>query len=84
MLTHEALIARIDAHLAASGETPAAFGRRVAGDGNLLADLRRGRSPRLRLVHHLLAVLDGADGERTSTATASHDSASLHPNERAA
>jgi hypothetical protein len=49
MFTLHDLIARVDAHLAASGESPAAFGRRVANDSNLVADLRAGRQPRMCL-----------------------------------
>ena len=58
MLTQDELIARIEAHLAATGETATAFGRRVARDGNLLPQLREGRSPRLRLVHDILAAIE--------------------------
>jgi hypothetical protein len=61
MMTHEDLIARIDAHLAASGETPSAFGRRVAKDSNLVADLRDGRSPTLRLAERILAAAQSGD-----------------------
>lgn len=50
MLTHQGIIDRIERYLTASGETATAFGRRVAKDGNLLRDLKAGRSPRLRLV----------------------------------
>ena len=60
MLSHEDLLARIDAHLAATGETPSAFGKRVAKDGNLVADLRNGRSPTMRLAARIAEACEGA------------------------
>jgi hypothetical protein len=80
MLTHEELIARIDAHLAGTGESPAAFGRRVAGDSNLLRDLRNGRSPRLRLVHEILGALHAAENAGDAPQAANHQPASLTAN----
>jgi hypothetical protein len=53
MITHAELLKRIDAHLAASGELPSQFGKRIAGDSNLIRDLRNGRSPRLELVSRI-------------------------------
>jgi hypothetical protein len=63
MITHAELIALIERHIAASGETATAFGKRVANDSNLLRDLKAGRSPRLRLVE---AILEAVPGEVVS------------------
>lgn len=54
MITHAELIDLIERHIATSGETATAFGKRVANDSNLLRDLKAGRSPRLRLVETIL------------------------------
>lgn len=55
MLTETELISVIDRHLAATGESASAFGKRLAGDPNLVSDLRSGRSPRMSLAHLMLA-----------------------------
>lgn len=59
MLTHQDLIARIEGHLAKTGESASAFGKRVARDPNFVTDLRHGRSPRLRLVHQVIEAIEG-------------------------
>lgn len=51
------LLAEIETFLAASGETPTAFGRRVAADPSLVADLRSGRSVGRRLRERIQAAL---------------------------
>ena len=53
-MTHRDLVALIDRHLQKSGETPTAFGRRIARDGNLVQDIKQGRSPRLCLVERIV------------------------------
>ncbi len=50
MMTHTELLDRIDRHLARTGESRAAFGKRVCNDPNLVSTLHAGRSPGLRLV----------------------------------
>lgn len=56
MMTEAQLVAEIERHMARTGESESAFGRRVARDPNLVADLRNGRSPRLRLAREILAA----------------------------
>jgi hypothetical protein len=53
-MTHQDLVALIDRHLETTGETPTAFGWRVAKDGSLVPDIRKGRSPRLCLVERIV------------------------------
>lgn len=43
MNTHERIVARVDAYLAASGMTPTAFGLAVNKDSGLVFRLRRGQ-----------------------------------------
>lgn len=57
MLTHAKLVEAVDRHLAATGESASAFGKRVANDPKLVFDLRDGRSPQLRLVERILAAV---------------------------
>ena len=52
------LAARIEAFCRRQGESHSSFGRRVARDGNLVRDLRQGRSPRLRLVREILSAIE--------------------------
>lgn len=54
------MLNRIEAYLATTGTSETRFGRTVAGDPRLVADLRRGRSPRPALVARIEAVLKGA------------------------
>jgi hypothetical protein len=72
MLTHAQLIDRIERHLDETGESATAFGRRIANDGNLLSDLRAGRSPRLRLVE---AIVRATDHAAAFSGEANHDAA---------
>ena len=58
MLTLQDLLRTIERHLADSGETATAFGRRVANDGNLVPDLRAGRTPSLRLAAKLVQACE--------------------------
>lgn len=60
-MTQDELVALVERHLARTGETPTSFGRRVAKDGNLVADLKVGRSPRLRLVERIVAACTPRD-----------------------
>lgn len=53
MISHAALLDRIDGHLARTGELPSQFGKRLAQDSNLVRDLKNGRSPRLELALRL-------------------------------
>ena len=55
-MDHAELIRAIDAHLSRTGESATAFGRRVCGDPHLVADIRSGRSPRLRLIERIMAT----------------------------
>ncbi|MDR3736059.1 MAG: hypothetical protein P4L10_11050 [Acidobacteriaceae bacterium] len=58
MITETDIIKAIDAHLAASRESETAFGVRVAKDGNLVRDLRAGRSPRMRLAYRIMRAIE--------------------------
>lgn len=60
MLTQDDLLLSIERYLATAGISPTAFGRKIAGDPNLVFDLRNGRSPQLRLVQKILAEIEGA------------------------
>ena len=62
MFTEADLLAAIDAHLARSGETESAFGTRIARDGNLVRDLRNGRSPRMRLMLKIMREIERNKG----------------------
>ena len=57
MMTQAQLIEAIERHLAATGESVTAFGKRVANDSCLVPDLKAGRSPRLRLVEAILEAI---------------------------
>ena len=48
-ITEADLVKRIELHLAETGETETAFGKRVVRDGNLVRDLRNGRSPSMKM-----------------------------------
>ena len=43
------LTPQIDLHLQKTGKSPSAFGRKIAGDPNLVFQLRKGRDVGLRL-----------------------------------
>jgi hypothetical protein len=58
MFTEADLLAAIEAHLARSGETESAFGTRIARDGNLIRDIRGGRSPRMRLAIKIMREIE--------------------------
>jgi hypothetical protein len=57
MLSEADLLAAIDKHLAETGEYPSKFGLRVVGDPNLIRQLRKGRSPTLRVAAQIMAAL---------------------------
>jgi 2,4-dienoyl-CoA reductase-like NADH-dependent reductase (Old Yellow Enzyme family) len=57
MILEPELLADIEALLATTGETPTAFGRRVAADPSLVSDLRTGRSVGRRLREKIQAAL---------------------------
>ena len=52
---------RLDAFLDRTGVKPSMFGLRATGDPNLMRQLRRGRSPTLRLADRILAFIDAYD-----------------------
>lgn len=56
MMTHADLVRAVDEHLCRTGESPTAFGRRVAKDPRLVFQVREGRSPQLRLVERIVAA----------------------------
>ena len=61
---------RLDAFLERTGLKPSMFGLRAAGDPNLIRQLRRGRSPTLKLADRILAFMDAYDEaheDRTSS-----------------
>ena len=53
----QAVIEAIERHCLLTGETPTNFGRRVGSDGNLVGDMRAGRSPSLRMMRRIEAAL---------------------------
>ncbi len=57
MITEADLVELIEHHLSQTGETASAFGRRIANDTGLVADLRVGRSPGLKLVRRILEAI---------------------------
>lgn len=60
MLTQTELVETIDQHLQRTGVSAASFGRTVARDPNLVHDIRKGRSPQLRLLNRLLQAIEDA------------------------
>lgn len=50
-------LARVEAHLAATGTKPTEFGRAAVGDTSFVLHLRRGRSPKLATVDRVLAFI---------------------------
>jgi hypothetical protein len=50
-------LARVEAHLAATGTKPSEFGRAAVGDSSFVLHLRRGRSPKLATVDRVLAFM---------------------------
>lgn len=63
MWTERDLLEAVAGHIARTGESEAGFGRRIAGDPNLIGDIRRGRSPRLRLAQTIMAACRTATHE---------------------
>jgi len=49
MLTPQELADQIDLHLQKTGKSPSAFGRKIAGDPNLVFQIRKGSDVGLRL-----------------------------------
>lgn len=72
MLTQAELVDKIDQYLQRTGVSAASFGRAVAHDPNLVHDIRKGRSPQLRLVHR---ILDAIKASEVSEALAQEPSA---------
>jgi hypothetical protein len=58
------LIRDIVLHLERTGESEAAFGRRVANDPSLVRDLRQGRSPRLNLFNRIIEATAASRSKR--------------------
>jgi hypothetical protein len=65
------LITIIDAHLAATKQTPSAFGRLVNNDPNLVLEIRRGRIPRRRLANRILEII-GEKAQKNGHADPAH------------
>lgn len=61
MLTQETFLNQVETFLTRSGIKPTAFGKEVAGDPNLVRDLREGRSLSLRLIEKVQTFIDTAD-----------------------
>lgn len=58
---HDDLTAMIDRHLARTGESPTAFGRRICGDPNLVRDLNAGRHPKIDLYERIMDACAAKD-----------------------
>jgi hypothetical protein len=56
-LSPKELLRRIDAHLARSGESPSAFGRRAANNPKVVSRLRAGMEPRYSYEQKILAAI---------------------------
>ena len=68
MIMHADLVRTVEEHLRRTGETPTAFGKRVARDPRLVFQLREGRSPQLRLVERIIAACGpGAEPQDASS-----------------
>ena len=71
---------RVTGFLERTGLKPSMFGLRAAGDPNLMRQLRRGRSPTLKLADQVLAFMDSHDqahGDRASSRSRPLGDASL-------
>ena len=55
--TQEQLRERIDRFLEETGMSASRFGREAVGDPNLVADIRAGRAPSLRLLARVAAFM---------------------------
>ena len=76
---------RVTGFLERTGLKPSMFGLRAAGDPNLMRQLRRGRSPTLKLADQVLAFMDSHDqahGDRASSRSRPLGDASLSRHER--
>ena len=58
MWTEADILSAVAGLLARTGESEAGFGRRIAGDPNLIGDIRRGRSPRLRMARQIMTACE--------------------------
>lgn len=58
ILTREALLEAIEAHLIATGQPASVFGRAVANDPALVLSMRRGRCPTLTLAKRIWDAID--------------------------
>ena len=68
MDTLEKLLAeRVSAFLRRTGMSPTRFGRRVAGDPNLIRQIQRGRSPTLRTADRILTFITHYDPDGRGT-----------------
>ena len=58
IVSDDDFLARIEAFIRDSDISATAFGKRVAGDPNLVFDLRNGRSPSLRIAQQALRFIE--------------------------
>ncbi|HYF40910.1 MAG TPA: hypothetical protein VEA35_00555 [Ramlibacter sp.] len=66
MLNHETLLARIEAHIAATGAAPSKVGVDIAGDPNFVFNLRKGREPRSATLRKASEKLDALSQQRAA------------------
>lgn len=57
MDSHDAFLAEVETFLTETGMPPTAFGREVLRDGNFVSDLRKGRSPNLKVAQRVLEFI---------------------------
>jgi len=61
--TSSEVLSTIDAFLTRHGMAPSRFGSEATGDANLVAELRKGLSPRLNRLHRIKAYMARIDRE---------------------
>lgn len=69
------VVAAIDACIDRHSISPTRFGAEATGDGNLVADLRRGVSPRLERLHRINEYIERRDREAGFVEHVSDDTA---------
>lgn len=57
MLTQDQLIRDVEAHLSTTGMKPTQFGRDALDDPNFVFELRKGRSPSLKVCERVYAFM---------------------------
>lgn len=64
MLTQDAFVQSVEAYLQRTGMTATAFGIAAINDRTFVFELRRGRSPSLKVVERVLAFIERGQSEQ--------------------